>query len=622
MRAGAVVENLADLESLQQSAIARMKCADATISTCCGTGCVAKGALDVFEALRAAVADYSNNGGIRVIDKCTGCHGFCEQGPIVTIQPQNILYTNVKQGDAAEIIERTAHNGEVIDRLLYRNPVTRRRVSSAKDIPFYSKQKRIVLSHNGILDPTDILDYIAAGGYRALWRALTQMSSDEVIAVVEKSGLRGRGGAGFPTGRKWASCRKAQGAVKYVICNGDEGDPGAFMDRSILEGDPHSVLEGMMIGAYAIGASEGFVYVRNEYPLAVARLQTAIAQAEKHGLLGADIFGTGFTFEIRINRGGGAFVCGESTALTASLEGRPGEPRMKYVRTVENGLWGMPTTINNVETWANIPRIIGRGADWYASVGTESSKGTKVFSLVGDVNNTGLVEVPMGMSLRELIFDIGGGIKKKRKFKAVQTGGPSGGCIPEAHLDCPVDFEELTKLGSMMGSGGMIVMDQDTCMVEVARYFTKFLAEESCGKCVPCREGLAQMLHVLTRITHGHGEPQDLAQLEFLCELLGCASLCGLGTSACNPVQTTLRYFRDEYVTHIDRKKCPAGVCIDLFLYDIDPEKCKGCESCKKACPSEAISGEKKQVHVIAQELCTKCGSCYEVCKLDAVRKV
>ncbi len=656
--APATVRNLEALEALQQTLLKNRKLANATIATCCGTGCVAKGAIDVFQALRQEVAKLRSApvpgrrdvksvktlahtgdsqhtsvsaakngrapvpGTLRVVSKCTGCHGFCEYGPIVVVQPHNFFYTNVKKEDAPEIVAQSALEGKVIERLLYRNPVTRKRATRAEDIPFYQKQRRIVLSHNGVLDATDIRDYIAAGGYRALGKALRQMTPEAIIAEIENSGLRGRGGAGFPTGKKWAACRQARGDRRYVICNGDEGDPGAFMDRSILEGDPHSVLEGMIIGAFAIGASEGYIYVRNEYPLAVERLQTAIAQAKQYGFLGRDIFGSDFSFSIRINRGGGAFVCGESTALTASLEGRPGEPRMKYIRTVESGLWGMPTTLNNVETWANVPRIIHQGAAWYAAIGTAGSKGTKVFSLVGKVNNTGLVEVPMGMSLREIIFDIGGGVQEGRQFKAVQTGGPSGGCIPAAHLDCPVDFDELTKLGSMMGSGGMIVMDEDTCMVEVARYFTHFLAEESCGKCVPCREGLSQMLAILNRITQGQGQPRDLEHLEFLCHLIQNTALCGLGTSACNPVLSTLLYFRDEYRAHVELKKCPAGVCRNLFRYEIDPQRCKGCQRCLKDCAVGAITGKRKMPHVIDQQQCTKCGACFSACRLDAIQKI
>jgi NADH-quinone oxidoreductase subunit F len=616
-----LVTTLEGLQTLQASLLAGRKSVDVTLAICCGTGCVAKGALKVHQALQQEAQTLQSAGTVRVLAKRTGCHGFCEQGPIVVVQPCNVFYTNVTQKDAAEIIEQTVLKRKVIERLLYRDPVTGQRSTRCEEIPFYRKQERIVLSHNGILDATSILDYIAAGGYRGLWKALHQMLPEEIIAEVERSGLRGRGGAGFSTGRKWASCRRAPGEKRYVICNGDEGDPGAFMDRSILEGDPHSVIEGMIIGAFAIGASEGFIYVRNEYPLAVERLQTAIAQAEQYGFLGRDVLGSGFSFNVKINRGGGAFVCGESTALTASLEGRPGEPRMKYIHTTESGLWGRPTCLNNVETWANIPRILNRGASWFASLGTEGSKGTKVFSLVGKVNNTGLVEVPMGMSLREIIFDIGGGIQNDRQFKAVQTGGPSGGCIPAQHLDCPVDFDQLTKLGSMMGSGGMIVMDEDTCMVEVARYFTRFLTEESCGKCVPCREGLAQMLAILDRITQGEGRTSDLADLEFLCKLLQSAALCGLGTSACNPVLTTLSYFKDEYLAHIEQKKCPAGVCASLFHYEIDTARCKGCQRCLEECAAAAISGQRKGVHIIDQQKCTKCGVCFSVCKLEAVKK-
>ena len=479
-----------------------------------------------------------------------------------------------------------------------------------------------MLAHNGVIDPTSIEDYIAAGGYSALLKALTEMDREQVLAEVERSGLRGRGGGGFPTARKWRSCRDAPGEPKYVICNGDEGDPGAFMDRSIMEGNPHAVLEGMAIGAYAIGSSQGYIYVRNEYPLAVEHLSGSIEQARELGLLGRDILGSGFSFDIRINRGGGAFVCGESTALMASLEGRPGEPRAKYVHTVESGLWGKPTNLNNAETWANVPAIIERGGEWFASIGTEGSKGTKVFSLVGQVTNTGLVEVPMGITLREIIEVIGGGVKEGKAFKAVQTGGPSGGCIPAEHLDAKVDFDELTKLGSMMGSGGMIVMDEDTCMVQVARYFLNFLREESCGKCTPCREGLAQMLHILDRITHGEGEAGDVERLEQLADLLAGTALCALGRTAANPVLSTIRYFREEYDAHIAERRCPAKQCRGLFRDEIDPEACKACGICKKNCPADAITGEKKVPHVIDQEKCTLCGTCFEKCPFDAVIKV
>ncbi len=615
------IRTIDDLEALRESLLAKRKLVDVTITVCTGTACTAKGSGEVIDALRREVEKYLDRKVPHIQAKCTGCHGFCEQGPIVVVMPYNVFYTNVKAEDAAEIVT-AALTGHVVERLLYVDPVTGSRAERAEEIPFYTRQKRVVLSHNGALDPTDILDYIAEGGYRALWKALREMTSEEIIAEIERSGLRGRGGGGYPTGRKWRSCREAHGEKKYVICNGDEGDPGAFMDRSILEGDPHSVIEGMIIGAYAIGAHEGFIYLRNEYPLAVERFQEAVAQAEEYGFLGEDVYRSGFDFTIAINRGGGAFVCGESTALTASLEGRPGEPRMKYIHTTESGLWGMPTNLNNVETWANVPRIIEKGADWFASMGTEGSKGTKVFSLVGKVKNTGLVEVPMGMTLREIIYDIGGGIQEDKAFKAVQTGGPSGGCIPLAHLDTPVDFDELTKLGSMMGSGGMIVMDEETCMVDVARYFTRFLVEESCGKCVPCREGLPQVLAILDRIADGKGEGGDVEKLEHLCDLLESASLCALGSTAGNPVRTTLRYFKDEYVEHIEEKHCAAGVCRALFQYEIGAELCTGCGACRKKCPQEAISGEKKKAHDIDQDNCVKCGFCFDACKFDAIRKV
>ena len=494
--------------------------------------------------------------------------------------------------------------------------------TTAEQIPFYKSQKRIVLAGNGVLDPTRIEDYIAAGGYSALAKALGSMKPEEIVDEVERSGLRGRGGGGFLTARKWRSCREAKGKIRYVICNGDEGDPGAFMDRSIMEGNPHCVLEGMIIGAYAIGAAHGYIYVRNEYPLAVEHLTMAVSQAREYGLLGKHILGGGHSFDIRINRGGGAFVCGESTALMASLEGRAGEPRAKYVHTVESGLREKPTNLNNVETWANIPAIVQNGGEWFASVGTEKSKGTKVFSLVGKVTNTGLVEVPMGMTLRQIVEQIGGGVKDGKAFKAVQTGGPSGGCIPAEHLDTPVDFDELTRLGSMMGSGGMIVMDEDTCMVNIAQYFIRFLKDESCGKCTPCREGLAQMLHILDGISHGEGKEGDIQRLTELGTLLEGAALCALGKTAAYPVLSTIRYFRDEYEKHITEGRCPAKVCRGLFSYEIDAEACKACGICKKGCPVDAIVGEKKQPHEIEQEKCTKCGACFDKCPFGAVLKV
>jgi NADH-quinone oxidoreductase subunit F len=554
--------------------------------------------------------------------KHVGCHGLCERGPIVVIEPGDILYQRVEEPDVEEIFRETVLGGRVVERLLYEEPTTKLKARTPTEIPFYAVQQRIVLEHNGRIDPTRIEDYIAVGGYTGLVKALFSMEPGEVIREVETSGLRGRGGGGFPTGRKWRSCREAPGEPKYVICNGDEGDPGAFMDRSVMEGNPHSVLEGMLIGAYAIGASHGYIYVRNEYPLAVEHLKKAIADAQACGLLGEKILGSSFCFDIRINRGGGAFVCGESTALVASLEGRAGEPRSKYIHMVENGLRGCPTTLNNVETWANVPHIVNKGGAWLAGIGTAGSKGTKVFSLVGKIENTGLVEVPMGISLRRIIEEIGGGPKGGKKFKAVQTGGPSGGCIPAEHLDAPVDFDELARLGSMMGSGGMIVMDEDTCMVNVARYFFEFLRSESCGKCTPCREGLAQALHILEQITRGEGRPEHLSELEALAELLSEGSLCALGKTAANPVLSTLRYFRQEYVEHIEHKRCPARECKGLFLYQIVAETCTGCGICRKKCPVQCISGERKQPHVIDQQACTKCGTCFEKCPFGAIVKV
>ncbi len=589
------------------------------VRVCIGTGCAAKGSHRIYELFNEAMQQ--SEGKVEAVT-CVGCHGFCERGPIVVVEPGEIFYQQVEEPDVAEIFRETVMGGRVVERLLYENPETSCRAKTAEEIPFYQSQERIVLADNGVIDPTRIEDYIARGGYTALAKALTEMNPEQCLEEVEKSGLRGRGGGGFPTGRKWRGCREAHGSPKIVICNGDEGDPGAFMDRSIMEGNPHAVLEGMAIGAYTMGSSQGYIYVRNEYPLAVEHLRNAISQARELGLLGEDILGTGFSFDIQINRGGGAFVCGESTALMASLEGRPGEPRAKYVHTVESGLRGLPTDLNNVETWANVPAIINRGGDWFASIGTEKSKGTKVFSLVGQVRNTGLVEVPMGITLRRMIEEIGGGLKDGKTFKAVQTGGPSGGCIPAEHLDARIDFDELTKLGSMMGSGGMIVMDEDTCMVGVARYFLNFLREESCGKCTPCREGLAQMLTILDRITHGEGERGDVERLESMAELLEGTALCALGKTAAYPVLSTIRYFRDEYEAHIEDRRCPAKECRGLFHYEIDPEACKACGICLKACPVDAITGEKKVPHVIDQEKCTLCGTCWDKCPFGAVLKV
>jgi NADH:ubiquinone oxidoreductase subunit F (NADH-binding)/(2Fe-2S) ferredoxin/NAD-dependent dihydropyrimidine dehydrogenase PreA subunit len=569
------------------------------------------------QALKSEVERRNLADEVHVVE--TGSRGFCSMGPIVIIQPEGILYCQVSAADVPELVEETLVKGRVVERLAYKEPETHKAVPYYDEIPFYGKQMRLVLRNCGLINPQNIEEYIAVGGYQALAKALTSMTPEEIIAEVKKSGLRGRGGAGFPTERKWEFARNAPGDVKYVVANGDEGDPGAFMDRSLMEGDPHAVLEGMTIGAYAIGAHEGYIYVRDEYPLALRNLGAAIEQAREYGLLGQDILSSGFDFDVKITRGAGAFVCGEETALMASIEGRAGNPRPRPPFPAQSGLWGKPTNINNAKTWANIPLIIDRGADWFSQIGTETSKGTMIFSLVGKVNNTGLVEVPMGITLRELIYDVGGGIQNGKQFKAVQTGGPSGGCIPADLLDLPVDYEHLKEAGSIMGSGGMIVMDERTCMVDVACYFLDFLKEESCGKCTPCREGIRQMLAILTRITEGEGEMADLEQLETLAYVVKDASLCGLGQTAPNPVLSTLRYFRDEYVAHIEDKRCPAGVCRALIEYTILEDACTGCGLCRRKCPQEAISGGKKEVHVIDQEKCIKCGVCFDVCKFDAV---
>jgi len=582
---------------------------------------VALGSGDVINTFKQEMQE---NGLDSKVDlRVTGCRGFCERGPHVVTHPEGILYQRVKQEDVAEIVSETLLKGNIVDRLLYVDPETGKKIVHESEIPFYARQRRLLLANNAKISPDSIGDYLASGGYAALNKALFEMSPERVIAEVKKSGLRGRGGGGFPAGRKWETCRRAEGDTKYVICNCDEGDPGAFMDRSLMEGNPHSVLEGMIIGAYAIGAHQGYIYVRNEYPLAVIHAELALKQAKEYGFLGENILGSGFDFSVKINRGGGAFVCGESTALMASLEGEVGEPRAKYVHTSEKGLWDKPTNLNNVETWVNVPLIVSRGADWYTKIGTQNSKGTKIFSLVGKVNNTGLVEVPMGMTLREIVFDIGGGIPGGKKFKAVQTGGPSGGCIPESLLDLPVDFDELTKAGSMMGSGGMIVMDEDNCMVDIAKYFISFLEEESCGKCLPCREGLKRMRQILTDISEGRGEEGDIELLECLSTTLVDSALCALGSTAPNPVLTAIRYFRDEYEAHISDKRCPAGVCKELIRFYILPDKCTACGICLRKCPVDAISGAKRMVHVIDQDKCIKCGTCLDVCpeRFSAVTK-
>ena len=622
--AGKKIQTAQDLARLQ-AALEQQRDPKRTVVTVCGgTGCLSNGSDKLAQALAQAIKGDGLKAKVEI--KLSGCHGFCEHGPLVTIAPQGIFYERVgrkqPEKDAAEIVEATLKKGELVDRFLYVDPQTKEKKVHHEEIPFYAKQHRIALQHNGKIDPGNIEDYLVLGGYSALAKALT-MDPEEIINWIDKSGLRGRGGGGFPTGRKWRSCRKAEGKVHYIICNGDEGDPGAFMDRSIMEGDPHAVLEGMIIAAFAVskgrGPAEGYLYVRNEYPLAVKNLKAAIAQAVEYGFLGENILGSGFSFKIKINRGGGAFVCGESSALMASLEGRAGEPRAKYVHTVERGLWEQPTNLNNVETYANVPEIISRGWLAFAKIGTERSKGTKVFSLVGKVKNTGLVEVPMGISIHDLIFGIGGGIRNDKKFKAIQTGGPSGGCIPASLDHLPIDFDTLTEHGSMMGSGGLIVMDENDCMVDVARYFVKFLEEESCGKCVPCREGLRRLKQILSAITTGFGQESDLALMEELGEAMSWGSLCALGGTAANPVLSTIKYFRDEYLAHIRDKRCPAGVCTALITYSINKKNCTGCHVCATNCPQQAIRGQKKKHHVIDPKLCIKCGICSEVCKFDSV---
>ena len=588
-----------------------------TIRVCCGTGCLANGSRAVAEEFKKQIKELGADLHVECAVKETGCIGICENGPLVTVMPDDIAYYRVRPKDVKDILQKTIRTDETVDRLLFKNDEGER-VRKLQENPFYSRQIKIALRNVGIIDPEKLQDYIDAGGYQALKKAL-QMTPEEILSEIETSGLRGRGGAGFPTGRKWRTAAGYDDFPKYVACNGDEGDPGAFMDGSILEGDPHSVLEGMAVCALAIGAEEGFLYIRDEYNLALDHIRKAIRAAEAAGILGDNMMGSGRKLHLSVVRGGGAFVCGESTALMASIEGRVGEPRAKYIRSVQHGLWNKPTVLNNVETLANVPYIILHGGEHFASLGTEGSKGTKVFAMVGKVKRTGLVEVPMGATLRELIFEIGGGIQGDRPFKAVQTGGPSGGCIPEKMLDLPVDFDTLSKYGAMMGSGGMIVMDDRSCMVEVARYYVQFLCGESCGKCTPCREGLKQMLAILTDICEGRGKLEDLDLLETLGETMQEASLCALGKSAPNPVLTTLRYFRDEYEAHILEHRCPAGVCTKLTAFAVDPDKCRGCTSCAKACPAGAVSGALKQPHRIDPGICISCGSCREACRFDAV---
>ena len=619
------INSASELEELRKDILSKRDPNKPCISVCTGTGCLALGAARVVAALKEEIKKQGLENKVGVVDiKETGCPGFCERGPIIVIHPEEICYLQVQPGDAEEIVSQTILGKKVIDRLLYAVPGADEKISRESEIPFYQNQMRNLIGSNIKIDPKSIDDYLAVGGYTALAKALFQYTPEQVVELVKHSNLRGRGGAGFPTGKKWEFARNNPDEPKYVIVNADEGDPGAFMDRALLEGNPFSVLEGLTIGAYAIGSHEGYFYVRQEYPLAVENITLAITQAEEYGLLGKNILGSGFDFHVHVHRGAGAFVCGEETSLLASLEGKAGEPRSRPPYPAVKGLRGKPTNINNVETWANIPLIINKGADFLASIGTEGSKGTKIFSLVGKVNNTGLVEVPMGITLRDIIYKVGGGVSGGKKFKAVQTGGPSGGCIPEEHLDIKVDFDELAKVGAIMGSGGMIVMDEDTCMVDVAKYFLNFLSGESCGKCTPCREGIRQMLKILTNISEGKGKEGDIELLEDLAEATRDASLCALGGSAPNPVRSTIRYFRDEYEAHIRDKRCPAYVCKDLISYHIDPEKCQACMICLRKCPAEAITGGKKQIHVIDQEKCTKCGTCFEVCppRFRAVRRL
>ena len=587
---------------------------------CTGTGCVSNGAFKIRDALEAELRKLDLQDEIQVVT--TGCNGFCANGPILVVQPDGIFYQLLTEEVIPYLVEEHFLKGRPVEKLMYVPPETEAPVPKMSDIGFFGKQRLIALANRGVINPEEIDEYIARDGYRALVKALTQMEPQEIIQEIQRAGLRGRGGAGFPAGKKWQICRDQPGDEKYIICNADEGDPGAFMDRSIVESDPHSLIEGMLIGARAIGAHHGFIYLRNEYPLALKRILFAIEQAESYGLLGEDILGTGFSFSLSVARGAGAFVCGEETSLINSLMGRLPQPRVKPPFPAQSGYNGKPTNINNVETWVNVPRIIYHGSAWFNSIGTDTSKGTKVFSLVGKVNNTGLVEVPMGISLREIIYDIGGGIPNGKQFKAVQTGGPSGGCIPASLIDIPVDYESLVKAGCIMGSGGMIVMDEDTCMVEVARYFLSFVQEESCGKCVPCRIGTKRMLERLNAICEGEGTGEDITFLEEAAVAIKDSALCGLGQTAPNPVLTTLRYFRDEYEAHIYEKRCPSKVCKALIRYQVIADACVGCGACLRACPADAITGGKKEVHVINQEKCIKCGVCRATCRFEAIEVV
>lgn len=622
-----MIKNRAELDSIREEAKNALDNSRCRILICAGTGCLAGGSELIYNRMKQLVSDNPDievkfaaeiahgDGGIGV--KKSGCHGFCEMGPLMRIEPAGLLYTKVSADDCEEIFEKTIKNGEVVERLLYQCDGQAYQLQN--EIPFYKKQTRLVLENCGCIDAENIEEAIAKGGYGAFEKALFSMTPQEVIRVVLDSNLRGRGGGGFTTGYKWSQVAKQAEKKRYVVCNGDEGDPGAFMDRSIMEGDPHKMIEGMMIAAYAVGADEGYIYVRAEYPLAISRLKLAIKQAEERGLIGDNILGTSFSFRLHINRGAGAFVCGEGSALTASIEGNRGMPRVKPPRTVEQGLFGKPTVLNNVETYANVPMIICKGADWYKSIGPENSPGTKAFALTGSVKNTGLIEVPMGTTLREVIFDIGGGIKNDAAFKAVQIGGPSGGCLITKDLEVSLDFDSLKKMGAMIGSGGLVVMDENTCMVEVARFFMNFTQNESCGKCVPCREGTKRMLEILERIVAGNGEPEDLDMLWDLSKTITETALCGLGKSAAQPVMSTLKVFRDEYLEHVVDKKCASGNCQALRKYVINPELCKGCSKCQRNCPVGAISGKIKEPFVIDAGKCIKCGACEGSCPFKAI---
>ncbi|BCN31974.1 NADH-quinone oxidoreductase subunit NuoF [Anaeromicropila herbilytica] len=622
------LNNLEELDTLRSFAKRSLDEQKIKVLVCCGTGCVAGGSLLIYDRIKelceekgldVCVSLQEEPHGDNIGLKKSGCHGFCEMGPLLKIEPLGILYIKVKLEDCKEIVESTIMNNEIIDRLLYKiNDVTYRK---QEDIPFYKKQTRLVLENCGSSDALDILEYLAKDGYEAFTKALFTMTSKDICKQISESNLRGRGGGGFPTGRKWEQVLRQTEPVKYIVCNGDEGDPGAFMDRSIMEGDPHKMLEGMMIAGLATGSNTGYIYVRAEYPLAVSRLMAAIKSAKELGLLGEHILGSDFNFDIHINRGAGAFVCGEGSALTASIEGKRGMPRVKPPRTVEQGLFGKPTVLNNVETYANVPLIITKGADWYKSIGPENSPGTKAFALTGNVNNTGLIEVPMGTTLREIIFDIGGGVKNDKEFKAVQIGGPSGGCLTKEHLDLSLDFDSLKKVGAMIGSGGLVVMDENTCMVEVSRFFMNFTQNESCGKCVPCREGTKRMLEILERIVHGDGTIDDLDLLEELGDTISKTALCGLGKTAASPVQSTLKYFKDEYIAHVVDKKCPSGDCQALKKIVIQKDQCKGCSKCARTCPVGAISGKVKEPFEINSSKCIKCGACITACPFKAIKE-